>query len=87
MPFTEQEKKEIVASFVEQAEADPDFTLVTTREQRSCCGLWLKGEARKAYCPEDGDLPCLAVAQDVLGNWSCVTEDGMTRQFLADEVV
>jgi hypothetical protein len=87
MPFTEAEKQEIVRGFVELAEADPDFTLVTTREQRSCCGLWLKGDARKAFCAEDGDLPCLVVAQDVLGNWSCVDEDGMTRQFLFDEVV
>jgi hypothetical protein len=85
--MTQKEKQQIVADFVALAEADPDFEMVVTREQRSCCGLWLKGEARKAYCPDDGDLPCLVVAQDVLGNWSCVTEDGMTRQFLAEEVV
>lgn len=83
----QRELAELVAEFVAIAEADPDFTLVTTREQRSCCGLWLKGAARRAHCPEDGNLDCLVVAQDVLGNWSCITTDGRTLQFLADEVV
>lgn len=83
----QRELAELVAEFVANAEADPDFKLVTTREQRSCCGLWLKGEARKAHCPDDGNLDCLVVAQDVLGNWSCITLDGRTLQFFADEVV
>lgn len=81
------ELRELVAEFVANAEADPDFKLVTTREQRSCCGLWLKGDARKAHCPDDGNLDCLVVAQDVLGNWSCIDMEGRTLQFLADEVV
>ena len=33
------------------------------------CGLFLKGEAAKHYGP---DLPCLAVYQDDLGNWSAL---------------
>lgn len=84
MPFTEAEKREIVAGFVALAKADPDFTMVVTRDEVPHAGLWLKGEAREVF---GGDLPCLAVAQDCLGNWSCVDEAGFTRQFLFDEVV
>lgn len=41
-------------------------------------GVWLK---------DGGDVPCRVVAQDELGNWCVVTEDGQVRQFLANEVV
>jgi len=34
------------------------------------CGVFLKGEAAEAY---GEDLPCLAVFQDDLGNWSVLT--------------
>jgi hypothetical protein len=40
-------------------------------------GIWLKNGT---------DIPCRVVAQDDLGNWCVVTEDGQVRQYLADEV-
>lgn len=45
--------------------------------ERPGVGLWLR---------EGGDLPCLVVACDELGNWIVLNEDGYVQQYLGNEV-
>lgn len=81
MPFTTEEKNEIVENFLKLVRTDSDFDLINTRVENPNCGVWL---GPRGHIKED--VPCLAVARDSLGNWSVVTADGYTRQYLATEI-
>jgi len=73
----------VVAEFVATAKADPDVDLVVSGREGHRSGLFLVvDDAVFGY-----DLVCLAVARDVLGNWSCVTETGKVIQFLCGSEV
>ena len=82
-PFTPDEIKEIIEQFKAAAEANGLVRLVEydgrPREGTYVGpGIWLK----------DGtDIPCLLVAQDELGNWVVLTEQGYTRQYFESEVM
>lgn len=48
-------------------------------------GLFLRPAAAEEF-GSDCNLECAVAAEDDLGNWSVVTEDGRVVQFLASEV-
>lgn len=82
--MNETEIQEVVADFIRTAEVNglANLKVQDPGEKRDALhpgkGIWLK----------DGtDIPCRVVARDDLGNWCVVTEDGMVRQYLNDEVM
>jgi len=67
----------VVGAAVAALQADPDFGHIATVHTNADPGVWLKtGE----------DVHCFVCAQDNLGNFSCVTQEGYVRQYLASEV-
>lgn len=74
----------VVAAFIQTAEVNglKDLSVQDPNAKRDAShpgkGVWLKNGT---------DIPCRVVARDELGNWCVVTEDGMVRQYLANEVL
>jgi hypothetical protein len=69
--------RELLPGWLASIKADPDFSEPTTVDEQPHCGVWLRGGV---------DVPCAAVAEDSLGNWTVLTADGRTLQYLHSEV-
>ena len=68
---------ELARGWAETAREDHLFKWVVTREEVPTCGVWLN---------DGDDIECLAVAEDILGNFSVMRMDGSCAQFLHGEV-
>ena len=74
--------KAAIREAIEDFRNDPDFNHIWVSTEiggdTAGCGVWLK----------DGrDIKCVAVAQDILGNFTIVLPNGGIRQYLAEEVL
>jgi hypothetical protein len=63
--------------FCENIEADESFEWLATVEDSPNCGVFLA---------DGSDVPCYAVAECELGNYTVLTTKGVIKQYLADEV-
>lgn len=55
-----------------------DLSDIVTIKDNSACGVFLKSGK---------DIPCLAVAEDGLGNWCVLTFDCIAVQYLHSEIL
>jgi hypothetical protein len=72
------EQDQLRTWFITSVKSDPAFVHVADVSNPLVdCGVWLK---------DGGDLPCIAVAMDVLGNWTVLTYQNVVRQYFKSEV-
>ena len=68
----------LLADWIENAKSN-NLTDIITIKEVSVCGVFLKDGGK--------DVPCLAVAEDELGNWCVLTLDGCAKQYLHSEIL